>query len=259
MPNLSVVIITLNEEKNIGRCIDSAYGIADEVIVIDSFSTDRTEEIAKDKGAIVIKNKFVDYIDQHEFADKHATHDLILSIDADEVISNELRNSIQKVKKYWKHDGYSMNRMTNYCGKWIHHSGWYPDIKLRLYDRRKGKWTGQKIHERFALFEGGTKGHLKGDLLHYSYYSISQHVAQANKFTDLTAMVSFEQGKKSGLFKIILNPIFKFIRNYFLHFGFLDGYYGYIICRISAHATFLKYTKLRQLYKESKRKAENEL
>jgi glycosyltransferase involved in cell wall biosynthesis len=248
MPQVSVVIITLNEEKNIGRCLDSVKEIADEIIIVDSFSTDNTEIIAKTKGAIFIKNKFEDYVKQHEFADQHATYDYILTMDADEMLSDDLQESIRNTKKYWKHDGYSMNRITNYCGKWIKHSGWYPDIKLRLYDRRKGKWVGQKIHERFTLIEGCTRGHLKGDILHYSYHSISQHVNQANKFTDYTALAAFEQGIKSNFFKILFNPFFKFIRNYIFHFGFLDGYCGFIVCRISAYATFLKYSKLKQLY-----------
>jgi glycosyltransferase involved in cell wall biosynthesis len=251
MPKISVVIITLNEEKNIDRCIDSVREFADEILIVDSFSTDNTEIFAREKGAIFIKNRFEDYVRQHEFADQHATYDHILTLDADEVISTELKESIQNVKKYWKHDGYSMNRMTNYCGKWIKHSGWYPDIKLRLYDRRKGRWLGKKIHERFTLIEGCTKGHLKGDIFHYSYHSISQHVNQANKFTDLTAMAAFELGTKSTFIQILINPVFKFIRNYIFHFGFMDGYYGYIICRISAHATFLKYIKLKQLHKSN--------
>lgn len=247
MPKLSIVIITLNEEKNIGRCIDSVKEIADEIIVVDSFSTDRTGAIATEKGAVFIQNKFVDYVVQHQYADLKATYDHILVLDADEALSDDLRESIRNTKKYWKNDGYSMNRMTNYCGKWIKHSAWYPDMKLRLYDRRKGKWTGSKIHERFTLVEGCTKGHLKGDLLHYSFKTISQHVIQANHFTNLTASAAFEKGEKSGFLKILFSPVLKFIRNYFFHFGFLDGYYGFVICRISAHATFLKYIKIKQL------------
>ncbi|MBM3435063.1 MAG: glycosyltransferase family 2 protein [Bacteroidetes bacterium] len=247
MPKLSVVIITLNEEKNLGRCLDSVKEIADEIIVVDSFSTDKTESIAAERGAVFIKNKFVDYVKQHEFADTQANHDHILALDADEELSADLRESIRNTKKYWKNDGYSMNRMTNYCGKWIRHSAWYPDIKLRLYDRRKGKWTGSIIHERFTLIEGCTKGHLKGDLLHYSYQTITQHVNQANRFTDYTACAALEQGKKSNYLKVFFSPLVKFIRNYVFHFGFLDGYYGFVICRISAHATFLKYVKLKQL------------
>lgn len=253
MPKISVVVITLNEEGNIGRCLDSVKDIADEIIVVDSFSTDNTEKIVQHKGGKFIQNKFVDYVEQHEFANQQATNDIILSLDADEELSKDLAESIVNIKKYWKHDGYSMNRMTNYCGNWIKHSGWYPDIKLRLYDRKKGKWVGKKIHERFALVEGATKGHLKGDILHYSFKSIEQHVAQANKFTDMTAQAAFEQGKKAGFSKVFFAPVFKFIRDYFLNFGFMDGYYGFVICQISANATFLKYVKLKQLNIERKK------
>jgi len=249
MPKLSVVIITLNEEKNIGRCIDSVKEVADEVVVVDSNSIDNTCKIAESKGARFIVHDFEDYVKQHEFADSLASYDHILSLDADEALSDELSNSIQVAKKYWKNDGYFMNRRSNYCGKWIKHSGWYPDKKLRLFDRRKGKWVGRKIHERFTLKEGSTTGHLKGDILHYSFPTISAHVLQANKFTDLTALAAFEAGKKSGLVKILFNPVFKFIRDYIFNRGFLDGYYGFIICQISANATFLKYTKLKQLHK----------
>ena len=254
MPEISVVIITLNEEINIGQCIESVKDIADEVLVVDSFSNDKTEEIAKSYGAIFIQHAFEDYVKQHEFADQQASYAHILTIDADERLSAELKESIRQVKKYWKYDGYSMSRMTNYCGKWIKHSGWYPDLKLRLYDRRKGRWTGHKIHERFLLTEGSAKGHLKGDILHFSFHSISQHIAQANKFTDLTAQAAFENGKHSNSLKILFNPMFKFIRNYFLNFGFLDGFYGYVICSISAHATFLKYAKLKQLQQNKTRR-----
>lgn len=253
MPKIAVVVITLNEEANIGRCLDSVKDIADEIIVVDSFSTDNTEKIVKEKGGKFFQNNFVDYVSQHNFADQQASYDHILTIDADEALSENLVESIQNVKKYWKNDGYSMNRMTNYCGKWIKNSGWYPDIKLRLYDRRKGKWIGKKIHERFTLVEGSTKGHLKGDIQHYSFTSIAQHVAQANKFTDMTAEAAFEHGKKSSFTKIFFAPIIKFIRDYFLNFGLMDGYYGFVICQISANATFLKYVKLKQLNKERKK------
>ena len=249
MPKLSVVIITLNEENNIGRCIESVRDVADEILVIDSYSTDKTGEIVKSMGARFVQHVFEDYVKQHEFADALATHDHILSLDADEALSEQLVKSIQIAKKYWKNDGYFMNRKTNYCGKWIKHSGWYPDKKLRLFDRRKGKWVGRKIHERFTLREGSTTGYLKGDILHFSFPTISAHVLQANKFTDLTALAAFEGGKKSNLMKILINPVFKFIRDFIFNKGFLDGYYGFIICQISANATFLKYVKLKQLNK----------
>ena len=243
MPKLSVVIITLNEERNIGRCINSAKPIADEILVVDSYSSDRTEEIVKSHGARFIQHPFVDYVDQHEFADKHATYDHILTLDADEELSEQLVSSIQTVKKYWKCDAYFLNRMTNYCGKWIKHSGWYPDKKLRLYDRRKGKWIGRKVHERFTLIEGSTTGHLKGDLLHYSFYTIEDHILQANKFSTLSALALIEQDKRIPKYYLIMKPAMKFIRNYLLKLGFLDGIYGFIVCRITATETFYKYVK----------------
>ena len=243
MPKLSVVIITLNEERNIGRCIESATDIADEILVVDSFSTDRTEEIVKGYNARFVQHKFVDYMDQHEFADQQASYDHILTLDADEELSEELADSIRMVKKYWKCDAYFLNRMTNYCGKWIKHSGWYPDKKLRLYDRKKGKWIGRKVHERFTLVEGATTGHLKGDLKHYSFYTIEDHILQANKFSTLSAEALIEKGMKIPKYYLIMKPAMKFIRNYILKLGFLDGIYGFIICRITATETFYKYVK----------------
>jgi len=257
MSKITVVIITLNEEKNIGRCIDSVKDIADEILVVDSFSIDKTEEICNAKGTRFIKHKFEDYVKQHKFADKQATYNYILSLDADEALSDDLRESIRDIKINWKHDGYYMNRLTNYCGKWIKHSGWYPDRKLRLFDKTKGKWTGKKIHEKFSLFKNSSTGQLKGDILHYSYTSISQHVNQANKFTDITALAAFESGEKAGILKIFFKPVFKFICGYFLNLGFLDGYYGFLICQISANATFLKYIKLRQLNKQKQKSGAN--
>ncbi|MBN1340393.1 MAG: glycosyltransferase family 2 protein [Bacteroidales bacterium] len=247
MHRLSVVIITLNEEENIGRCIDSVIPVADEILVVDSYSTDRTEEICREKGARFMQHIFEDYVSQHIFADRHATHDMILSLDADEALSIELSQAIIEMKAGAMSDGYYMNRKTNYCGKWISHSGWYPDRKLRLYNRRKGSWEGLKIHERFILHRGASSGTLKGDILHYSYGSVSSHISQAEKFTTITAQVAYEKGKKAGLLMIAIKPFFKFLRDYFMKMGFLDGYYGFVICRISAFATFLKYVKLREL------------
>lgn len=248
MIQLSVVIITLNEEKNIGRCIDSVKEIADEILVIDSFSTDKTREICEKKGARFIENSWGGYIDQKNYANKKASFPYIFSIDADEALSDELKASILKVKKVWQYDGYEMNRITNYCGKWIKHCGWYPDKKLRLFDKRKAKWTGHKIHEYVEMPKDATTSFLKGDLFHYSYYSISEHMNQANHFSDLAAEALFEKGKKVNSIKLFFSPISRFIRDYFLKLGILDGFYGFVICQISAHATYLKYVKLKQLY-----------
>jgi glycosyltransferase involved in cell wall biosynthesis len=245
MPQLSVVIITFNEEDQIGRCIDSVQGLADEVVVLDSFSTDQTEAICRQKGAIFHQHKFDGYIEQKNRALSLASFDFVLSLDADESLSDELRKSIASIKDHPSAEGYSMNRLTNYCGKWIRHCGWYPDVKLRLIDRRKANWQGINPHDELLLREG-TKHHLQGDILHYSYHSIHGHVIQANKFTDISAKALFGKGVKAPLWKLLVKPPVMFIKSYILKAGFMDGYFGYVICRISAHATFLKYAKLRQ-------------
>lgn len=244
---ISVVIITFNEERNIGRCIDSVAGIADEVVVIDSFSTDNTKEIVLSKGARFIEHAFEGHIEQKNWAIDQATYPYILSLDADEALSNELNNAILEVKENWIHDGYFFNRLTNYCGKWIRHCGWYPDRKLRLWDSRKGAWGGVNPHDRFIMDADSSTAYLKGDLFHYSFYTISQHEAQVNKFTDISSYAAFQKGKKSNLLKVLLNPKWKFFRDFIIKRGFMDGYYGYVVCKISAHAKFLKYVKIRSL------------
>lgn len=249
MPLLSVVIITFNEEKNIARCIGSVKEVADEILVVDSFSADRTGEICRSMGARFVQHAWENYSSQKNFANSIAQYDHILSIDADEALSEQLKQSILKVRENWGHDGYEMNRLTNYCGKWIRHGSWYPDRKLRLFDRRKARWNGE-IHEILDL--KGSIGFMKGDLLHYSYYTLSDHIRQANHFTDLTAREAFSRGKRAGVPKLLISPCIKFIRDYIFLLGFLDGYHGFLVCRVSAWATFLKYAKLRQLQKMKK-------
>ena len=246
---LSVVIITLNEETNIARCIESVRDVADEILVMDSYSTDRTEDICREMGARFLQNKWEGYSGQKNYANSMAQYDHILSIDADEALSDALRIAILHLKENWKYDGYFMNRMTNYCGKWIRHGSWYPDRKLRLFDRTKGTWRGV-IHENFELEDNKNIGFIWGDLLHYSFYNIAEHVKQANHFTDITAEQAYLKGKGAGILKIFFSPIFKFIRDYFFLGGFLDGYYGFVVAQISANATFLKYVKLKQLYRQ---------
>lgn len=253
MIKLSVVIITFNEEKNIGRCLDSVIELADDIVVVDSYSTDKTEEICRSKGVRFFKHPFEGYIESKNYANTKAKHPYILSLDADEALSDELKRSIVAVKKSWNFDGYSMNRLANYCGKWIRHGGWYPDRKLRLFDRRKGKWDGLLVHETYQLDEKTDLGFLKGDLLHYTYYSIDEHINQANHFSSLSAKEYYLQGKKSGYLKVFLSPVIKFLRDYFFRLGFLDGYYGFVIAKINAHTTFLKYSKLRMLYLAEKK------
>ncbi len=250
MLKLSVVIITRNEEKNIGRCLDSVIDIADDIVVVDSFSTDRTEEICKSNGARFFQHAFEGHIEQKNYAVTLTEYQNVLSLDADEALGDVLKKSIVAVKENWQYDGYEMNRLANYCGTWIKHCGWYPDTKLRMFDKRKGKWGGTNPHDRFEMYQGSKIGKLKGDILHYSYYTIDDHYKQIEYFTTINAKASFDKGKRAPVWKLFIAPVIKFIKDYFIRLGFLDGQAGWQICRLSAWATYLKYKKLRGLYKK---------
>jgi glycosyltransferase involved in cell wall biosynthesis len=247
---LSVVIITFNEERNIGRCLESVRGVADEIVVVDSYSTDRTEEICRNYGARFIRHPFEGHIQQKNFALSQATHPCVLSLDADEALSPELKKSVLAARSGWDADAYEMNRLTNYCGHWIRHTDWYPDPKIRLFDKRKASWGGANPHDRVELAPEASQKHIGGDILHYSYHSISQHLQQLNYFTDIGAQVAFEKGKKAPLPVMLLSPVTKFIKSYIIRRGFLDGYYGFLVCAISAFASFIKYVKLRELHRQ---------
>lgn len=249
MVKISVAIITLNEERNIGRCLESVKEIADDIVVIDSYSTDQTEKICLKYGARIIRHQWEGYVVQKNVATGHALYDLVLSLDADEALSEKLKDSILKVKENFNADGCTMNRMTNYCGKWIRHSGWYPDTKLRLFDRRKGRWEGLIIHEELKMDPASVIKHLDGDIQHYSFYTVDEHRLQSEKFTTLGAEADFKKGKKAPGYKIWLGPLIKFKQAYFFKLGFLDGKAGFTISYLSALATYHKYVKLKQLYK----------
>ena len=251
MIKISVVIITFNEESNIVRCLQSVQGIADEIVVVDSFSADHTEELCQPFGVRFIKHPFKGHIEQKSWAAGQATYDYVLSLDADEVLSDRLKKSILEVKENWQADGYSFSRLNNYLGHWVKHCGWYPDVKLRLWDRRKGAWGGNNPHDMMVMQHGSHVQRIKGDLLHYSYYSIQQHIDQYNKFTEIAAKEGAVNGKKASLFIAIMKSTWKFKRDYFFKLGFLDGYYGFVICALSAQATFAKYIKIRELQKAS--------
>lgn len=247
---LSIVIITYNEEHNIRRCLESIQGLGDEVLVVDSGSLDGTTTICHELGATVIEQPFLGYIEQKNFATSQAKHDWILSLDADEALTPELKTAIAEEMQNPKALGYTMNRLTNYCGTWVRHSGWYPDIKLRLYNRNAGQWTGINPHDRFRLKLGSAMGHLKGDILHYSYSSISDHLKQIDRFSTIGAISMLNKNKKSSIPKIIYKPIARFLRHYIVKVGFLDGLTGFTIAVNSAHAVFLKYLRLYYLQKD---------
>lgn len=253
MIKISAVIITFNEENKIERCIRSLRSVADEIIIVDSFSTDKTEEICLKLGATVFKHKFEGYIEQKNFALTCAKNDYIISLDADEALSEELKQSILEVKNNWKYDGYFFNRFNNYCGQWIYHSNWYPDRKLRLFDRRKGKWGGTNPHDEFIMEPGSKKMYLKGDILHWVLATYDAHIDKANKFSTIAANEAFKQGKKASIFTILSHAAWRFFKSYFLRLGILDGYNGFVISTFSAYTVFLKYIKLRQLYLNDKK------
>lgn len=244
---ISAVIITFNEANNIERCLDSLAAVADEIVVVDSFSTDGTDQLCLAKGVRFVQHPFDGHIEQKNYALAQAKHPVVLSLDADEALSPTLRQSILSAKANWQADGYTMNRLTNYCGQWIHHSGWYPDRKLRLFDRRLAQWGGTNPHDRVALHTALPTRHLMGDLWHYSYYTVAEHYARADKYATIAASALAARGKKSYWFNLWLNPALKFLRNYVLKRGFLDGKAGWTICCIAALETHWKYKRLRAL------------
>lgn len=251
MNSLSVVIITFNEEKNIKRCLDSIKDIADEIIVVDSYSTDNTEQICTAFNVRFIQHPFEGHIQQKNYALELASKDLVLSLDADEALSDELKNNIIAVKENAKFDGYTMNRMTNYCGKWIRHGTWYPDTKLRLAKKSLVHWGGENPHDKLIISSSKVQ-HLKGDILHYSYYSIEGHLQQQQNFSSIAAEAMFLRGKRAPFYKLILNPIASWIKDILFRFGFLDGKSGFIIANISAKSVYWKYSKLRSLWRQNK-------
>jgi glycosyltransferase involved in cell wall biosynthesis len=247
MPKISAVIITYNEEMFIGKCLASLEGVADEIVVVDSFSTDRTEEICKKYNVRFVKHAFEGFRDQKNYALKLATYKNILSLDADEALSDKLRESILAIKDNWKYDCYLFNRRSNYCGKWIQYSGWYPDRQLRLFRADDGSWGKFNIHERFILSNGSTIGKLEGDLLHWPFTTIDDHVEKMGRYALIGAEEFHKAGKKAHFFTPYFHSLWGFFRTYFLNGGFLDGRNGLIICSLYCKSTFNKYKHLRQL------------
>lgn len=248
MIKISGVIITYNEEEHLEKCLKSLVGVVDEIVVVDSFSTDKTPEICEAYNVIFIQNKFEGYIEQKNYALSHAKNDYILSLDGDEALSDTLKDSILKAKANWSFDGYYCNRLNNYCGQWIKHSDWYPDKKLRLFKKGHGEWKGINPHDSYTLKEGLKAGKLKGDLLHWIYRDYSEHNLKVENFSNIAAQAYFDLGKKSSIWKILFNPTWAFFKAYFLRLGFLDGLNGFVICVQTFNVTFLKYIKLYRLH-----------
>lgn len=250
MVSLSGVIITYNEERNIERCLRSLVNVVDEIVVVDSFSSDSTKEICLKYNVKFIEQEFLGYIEQKNFALTQASNDFIVSLDGDEALSETLQESILNLKNNWKLNGYYANRYNNFCGQWIKYSDWYPNKKLRVFDRRMAKWKGINPHDNVELNDDNEKtGFLKGDILHWTYQSYSEFNHKTEYFSSISAKAYYDLGKKAPIWKIVLHPTWAFFKSYFLRLGFLDGLNGFIICIQTANITFLKYTKLRELLK----------
>lgn len=251
---ISVVIITYNEAQNIERCLQSVEGIADEIVVVDSFSTDDTPAVcAKFTKVRFLQREWQGYGNTKNWANQQAAYDYILSLDADEALSPELFKSIQELKKQ-KFDelrAFAFNRRTSYCGQWIRFAGWYPDTKVRLFPKNNATWSTHFVHETLH-FSPPTLPvqHLQGDLLHYSYHSFQQHRQKTYHYAKLHAEQMFAQRKKYSAIKKYLAATFTFVRMYFLKFGIFEGYKGIKLCQISALGTYWKYQLLEHLYQK---------
>lgn len=244
----SACIITFNEEENIARCLQSLQGLTDDIVVVDSHSTDNTVKIADSMGARVLLRKFTGYGEQKYYAQEAAKNDWVFSIDADEEVSENLAKKIREVLTAPKHDAYTVNILTNYCGRWIYHCGWYPQPKIRLWNRKKASMLNDKVHEGIKLTdENGTVGKLNADLNHYSVKTISQHLKKIEHYSEMGAKFDVERGKQCSLLKLFIAPKWQFFWEYIVRLGFLDGYQGFVLCKNSSMASFVKYAKIRQM------------
>jgi glycosyltransferase involved in cell wall biosynthesis len=242
---ISAAIITYNEERNIARVLESLR-CCDEIVVIDSGSNDRTVELATKLGARVIDSVWRGFAGQKNYASEYCEHDWVLSLDADEALSEALEAEIWQIKKNGpRFDAYTMPRLAQYLGRWILHSGWYPDRKIRLFDRRRAKWVGEYVHESVAV--EGTIGHLKSNILHFTCSSLSEHLKTMDRYTTLAAEQLVEQKKEIGWTHLALDPPWTFFKTYVLQRGFLDGTEGLAIAHMAALYNFVKYAKAKNM------------
>lgn len=241
MVPVSVTIITKNEAAHIDACLASVAW-ADDILVVDSHSTDDTVARANRAGARVIVRDWPGYAAQKNFAASEARHDWILSVDADERVTPDLAREIQALNPSEAQSGYRVPRVTWHLGRWWKTTDWYPDFQLRLYDRRRARWTVRRVHE--SVEADGPVGTLTHDLQHYAYRDISHHLATMDRYTTLAADDMFEAGRRAGLIDLALHPPAAFLRNYVLRRGCLDGTAGLIVSAMNAHYVFLKFAKL---------------
>lgn len=256
MPKIAIVIITFNEESIIEECILAAKKVANEIIIIDSFSKDRTKEICLQHEVNFIEQKWLGYAAQKNFGASKAKNDWILSLDADEILSDDFVQNLKNISAFEKGKIYKINRLNKYCGKWIKHGRWYPEWRNRLYNKHEAQWNNDLVHE--DLMSISTKDlrpfsfqKINGDVFHYSMKSKEEHLEKIEKYATLSAQKLKQNNKKASFVKRYLSPLNKFIVDYFLRAGFRDGKLGFQIAKLGAFETFLKYQKLHKL-KEKK-------
>jgi (heptosyl)LPS beta-1,4-glucosyltransferase len=249
VPKVSVTIITLNEADHIAAAIDSASW-ADEIIVVDSGSTDNTVAIARSKGARVETRTWSGYVDQKNFAHTLATHDWIFSLDADERITQALAGEVHALLATEpSRKGYRVPRVAYHLGRWVRTTDFYPDYQTRLYDRRAARWTGLHVHESVSV-DGGP-GQLVNELQHYSFRDLRDQLERINHYTTLAARQMYERGQRTGPLALLGHPPAAFLRNYILRRGFLDGTVGLTISLMNSYSVFLKFAKLWELQHNS--------
>jgi glycosyltransferase involved in cell wall biosynthesis len=249
---ISVVIITYNEEKRLEPALKSVSDVASEIIVVDSFSNDDTVKIAKKYTKHVFQRKWTNFADQKNFANSKASFPWILSLDADERLSPELQRELLRIKEEEPTcSGFSMPRQVHYLGRWIRHSGWYPDRKARLFRKDKAHWEGEYVHEKLVV--DGKIQKLSGSIHHFTYRKISDHLAQINNFSELGAHKLYALKKKCRWYHLVFLPFFRFTKSFFWKAGFMDGFAGLVISVLNGYAIFARYAKLREIWKKGER------
>lgn len=249
MKKISAVLISFNEEEKIEGALSSLREIADEIIVVDSHSTDRTAEICGRFTDRFIRRDWPGYREQKQYATEQARHPWVLSLDCDEKLSSQLQRELKdwKSRPEGRERGYQVPRMTRFMGRWIRHTSWYPDYQMRLFRSDSGGWQGGRVHESFRLQQGLPSGRLQGHILHYTYSDLSEYLAQLDRFSSLAAADYRERGKRVGGLRLVLTPPLVFIKNYLLKLGFLDGRAGLAVSLISAVSVLFKHLKLWEL------------
>ena len=250
--DISVVIITYNEEKRLEAALKSVVDIASEIVVVDRFSDDDTVKVAKKYTDLVFQRKWTNFSDQKNFGNSKTSFPWVLSLDADERVSPELREEILQLKEGEPDcSGFSMPRQTYYLGRWIRHGGWYPDRKLRLFQKSKARWKGEYVHETLVI--EGKVNNLKGSLHHFTYRNIRDHLERINTFSDLGAQKLYAQKKKCHWYHLALVPFLNFLKSYFWRAGFLDGFAGFVVSTLHGYSVFIRYAKLKEIWRKGER------